>query len=168
MRNLIRFPLLLLLSLLLAACGAGGGTTSGTTGSTPTSASAPTNPPDNSSSCDPYSCIMPSPTAGGNASCTPSGFTLGVETFCADMLTLPKGGTITFKNDPASGTPHYLVIGKNGMAETEQGAPSLGATPRIISPGQSFTTGAWNTPGTYHISCQIHPTTMNLTITVTG
>jgi plastocyanin len=93
---------------------------------------------------------------------------LEVETFCAGAVSLTKGSTLTFMNDPASGTPHYLVIGRNGTAESEQGAPDFGASPRIISPGQSFTTGAWNTAGVFHVTCQIHPTTMNLTITVTG
>lgn len=95
--------------------------------------------------------------------------TMGATTFGTNSVTVPKGGTITFADDAATGTMHILVLGKDGMADTESGAPDFGGTSgKSINPGQSWTTPPWNTPGTYSVTCTIHPTTMTLTVTVTG
>ncbi len=95
--------------------------------------------------------------------------TMEAETFSSNTITITKGSTLTFTNDPNSGTEHILVLGTNGKADNEAGAPDFGGSSgKTIQPGSSFTTGAWNTPGTYHVTCLIHPTTMNLTITVNG
>jgi plastocyanin len=95
--------------------------------------------------------------------------TMGATTFGNNSVTVPKGGTITFSDDAATGTMHILVIGKNGVADTESGAPDFGGTSgQSINPGQSWTTPPWNTSGTYSVTCTIHPTTMTLTVTVTG
>ncbi len=94
---------------------------------------------------------------------------MGASTFSTTSISITKGSTITFTNDPNSGTEHILVIGDKGAPATEAGAPDFGgSTGTTIQAGSSFTTGAWNTDGTFHVTCIIHPTTMNLTITVTG
>ncbi len=95
--------------------------------------------------------------------------TMGATTFSVTSVTIPKGGTITFTDDAAMGTPHILVIGKDGTHEAEEGAADLGGeNGHMFQPGQSWTTPPWNTPGTYHVTCPLHPTTMTLTVTVTG
>lgn len=107
--------------------------------------------------------------SGGNSGSSPNTVTMGAETFSMDAITIAQGNTITFTNDQNSGTQHILVIGNQGTPANEAGAPDFGGTSgHTIQPGQSFTTGAWNTPGTYHVTCVIHPTTMNLTVTVMG
>jgi plastocyanin len=94
---------------------------------------------------------------------------MGATTFQANSITISKGQTITFTDDAATGTMHILVIGKNGVADTEDGAPDFGGTSgHSINPGQSWTSPPWNTPGTYSVTCTIHPTTMTMTVTVTG
>ncbi len=94
---------------------------------------------------------------------------MGATTFGTNTVTVPKGGTITFTDDAATGTPHILVIGKDGLPNDEAGASDLGgATGHSFQPGQSWTTPPWNTPGTYYVTCTVHPTTMTLTVTVTG
>ena len=95
--------------------------------------------------------------------------TLGASTFSSTSISITKGSTITFTDDQSNGAEHILVNGTNGTFQSETGAADLGGSSgHTLQPGDSFTTAAWNTPGTYHISCTIHPTTMNLTITVTG
>ncbi|HLW03592.1 MAG TPA: plastocyanin/azurin family copper-binding protein [Ktedonobacterales bacterium] len=84
-------------------------------------------------------------------------------------MTIKQGQTITFVDDKATGSEHILVIGKEGIAQTEAGAPNFkGSTGTTFQPGQSWTSPPWTTPGTYHVTCTIHPTTMNLTVTVTA
>ena len=95
--------------------------------------------------------------------------TMGASNFSPTSITISKGSTITFNNSQDSGTIHILVVGSNGTAESEAGAPDFGGTNgTTVEAGKSFTTGAWNTAGTFHVTCTVHPTTMNLTITVTG
>lgn len=104
-----------------------------------------------------------------NNSAASNTITMGASTFSPTSITISKGSTITFTNDPNSGTEHILVLGSQGNVQSQDGAPDFGGSNgTTIQPGKSFTTGAWNTAGTYHVTCTIHPTTMNLTITVTG
>jgi plastocyanin len=82
--------------------------------------------------------------------------------------TVKQGGTLTFHN-PGSGRGalHILVNGDQGAARREQGAASFGgAAGHRSERGDVWTTPVWSTPGTFHITCTIHPE-MNLTVTVT-
>ena len=105
-------------------------------------------------------------TSNSGNSCDPTHVTMTANTYCEDTITITKGSTITFIDDKNSGTEHILVIGKNGSAAAEQGAPDFGSNGKTFQAGDSWTTAAWNTTGTFHVTCTIHPTTMNLTITV--
>jgi plastocyanin len=94
---------------------------------------------------------------------------LGATMFETSSITISKGQVITFTDDASTGTMHILVIGKNGVPSAEEGAPDFdGDTGQSLNPGQSWTTPAWNRPGTYYVTCTVHPTTMTLTVTVTG
>jgi plastocyanin len=95
--------------------------------------------------------------------------TMGVNNFSSgDAITIKVGDTITFLTE-SGGTTHILVIGTQGSAETEAGAPSFnGSTGIQVDPGKSWVSPPWTTPGTYHVTCVVHPTTMNMTVTVTG
>lgn len=90
-------------------------------------------------------------------------------TFQSTTITISKGQTITFTDDATTGTPHILVIGKDGSPNDENGAPDFdGTTGKSFQPGDSWTSPPWNTPGTYYVTCTIHPTTMTLTVIVNG
>lgn len=103
------------------------------------------------------------PPAGGTS------ITLFASTFGTDSIALSRGSTLTFVDDANMGATHILVIGANGIAEEEAGAPDFGgAAGHTLMPGDTWTTLPWNQVGTYHISCLVHPATMNLTVTVTG
>jgi plastocyanin len=95
--------------------------------------------------------------------------TMGPNNFEQASITIKQGQTITFVDDKATGSLHILVIGKEGQAQSEPGAPDFkGTTGVSVEPGQSWTSPPWNTPGTYHVTCTVHPTTMNMIVTVTG
>lgn len=110
--------------------------------------------------------LLPLLAACGGTSTTT--ITMGATTFSASSITISTGMTLTFTDDAKTGSMHVLVLGTNGAAQTEAGAPDFGTGGHTFQPGQSWTTPAWNQAGTYHITCQIHPQTMNLTVTVTG
>jgi len=107
--------------------------------------------------------------AGAGAAKSSQTMMMGATTFQTTAVAVTKGGTITFTDDPSTGTPHILVVGKDGAASAEAGAPDFGgASGKSFEPGQSWTTSAWMTPGTYYVTCIVHPTSMTLTITVAG
>jgi plastocyanin len=88
------------------------------------------------------------------------------EKFAVDTVTIHRGDTLTFVND--SGWLHVIGPGDDGRLGSQPGAPNLGQRGAFVSEsGQRFVSGPWNTPGTYHITCSLHPE-MNITIIVTG
>jgi plastocyanin len=109
-------------------------------------------------------CVVQSaPAAAGNT------ITMGATTYNQTSITIKKGQTITFVDDKATGSMHILVIGVNGAAKPEAGAPDFnGSTGITFQPGQSWTSKPWDTPGVYDVTCIVHPLTMNLKVTVTG
>src|SRR5579875_691815 len=84
--------------------------------------------------------------------------------FAQSSVTLSKGCTLTLTDDAA--VTHIIMNGSwvNGNAEPKQepGAPSINMT---FTGNDTQSTPAWNTPGTYHLYCTIHPG-MNLTVIV--
>jgi plastocyanin len=81
-------------------------------------------------------------------------------------ITIKAGQFITFTDPAGSGGPHRLSMGLDGNYELEVGAPDE----LNQENGVDFALGTTKTytfaqPGTYHITCQIHPS-MNLTIQV--
>ncbi len=105
---------------------------------------------------------------GGNTAgaCDATHVTLQANTYCENSITISKGSTITFTDDKNVGTEHILIIGKNGSPDNEAGVPDFGSSGHTFQPGDSWTTPAWTMAGTFHVTCTIHPTTMNLTVTV--
>lgn len=80
-------------------------------------------------------------------------------------VTIHTGDTLTFVND--SRWLHVIGPGEDGRIASEPGAPSLGGRGAFLSEsGQTYTTATWNTPGTYHVTCSLHPE-MTVTVTVT-
>jgi plastocyanin len=85
--------------------------------------------------------------------------------FSKSSVTITQGQTLTFVDNSDI---HYLTTGEGGLYEKEPGAADMGGpTGHAIDAGQVWTTPPWTTPGTYHITCTIHPA-MNLTVMVTG
>ncbi len=87
------------------------------------------------------------------------------QNFVQPSITIPKGSTITLTND--SSALHIIANGSwvNGTAQPmqESGAPTVNNVQ--ISGNQSQTIGPFNTSGTYHLYCTVHPG-MNLIVVV--
>ena len=85
--------------------------------------------------------------------------------FAQSSITIPKGSTISLVSD--SGATHILANGSwvNGSPQPmqESGAPAVNNV-QVTSNG-SQTIGPFNTSGTYHFYCTIHPG-MSLTVIV--
>lgn len=91
---------------------------------------------------------------------------LGAMTFSPDNITIQKGQSITLNNQMA--TTHIISNGSwNGNTpdpHAESGAPTVNNV-MFSSANQTQTIGPFNTAGTYHYYCSVHPD-MNLTVTV--
>ncbi len=127
-------------SILLAACsrpGVTSGNTENTGGSTPSS-------------------------SGGGGEPTVH---MNDNNFVQNTVTVPKGQKLKLIDDSAA--PHVLQNGMwdNGVAKnlTEPGAPTVNNLQ--IAGNATAEIGPFNTAGTFHIYCTIHPG-MNLTVTV--
>jgi len=85
--------------------------------------------------------------------------------FAQLSVTIPKSSTITLVDD--SSALHIIANGSwvNGSPQSmqESGAPAVNNVQ--VTGNGSQTIGPFNTPGTYHLYCTVHPG-MNLTILV--
>ncbi len=76
-----------------------------------------------------------------------------------------KAGTALHLTDEQSGTTHLLCLGKDSQCDPNATGPQkLQGNPLQVDPGQSVDI-VFDTPGTYNITCTIHPG-MELTVTV--
>ncbi len=102
---------------------------------------------------------------GGSGSSTTT-VHMGNTNFTQSSVTIQKGGSITLVDD--ANVTHIISNGSwvNGTPRpaTEPGAPVV-KNLTFNSAGQSQTIGPFNTPGTYHYYCSVHPN-MNLTVVV--
>lgn len=101
-----------------------------------------------------------------DAAAAPDGaVAMAQDQFSAQTREIPVGERITFSN-AGSRTIHVLVLGKDGRAQSVPDAPSFGSGSRHRSDlGDRWTTPPWTTPGTFHVTCTLHPA-MNLTVVV--
>lgn len=105
--------------------------------------------------------------SSGSSTPTVYTVTMGATTFNSSSISVPKGSTITFTTEQG-GTAHNLVNGTSGQPHPETGSATFPTGGETVGPGQSWVSTAWNTAGTFHVTCTYHPTTMTLTVTVTG
>ena len=91
---------------------------------------------------------------------------LAATTFAQNSITIKKGDSLTLTNQ--TGTVHIIANGSwNGNTpnpKQEPGAPVVNNM-QFNSANQSQTIGPFNTAGTFHYYCSVHPG-MNLTVTV--
>jgi plastocyanin len=103
--------------------------------------------------------------SGGGSTGGGSTLSLGGTSFNgATSITITAGQAVTF--DDSSGGTHDLVTGTSGQFTAATGAPDEFSTKEglDLSAGDKKTV-TFNTAGTYHITCTIHPS-MQATITV--
>jgi plastocyanin len=82
--------------------------------------------------------------------------------FTQTVVTLHRGDKLTVVN--SSRDIHSIGPGQNGqIVSPVRGEPMTGY--HLMGTNDVYTTGPWQTPGTYHVTCSIHPM-MNLTVVV--
>ncbi len=100
--------------------------------------------------------------AGGQATISMAGASFVGNT----NISIKAGQSVTFDDPAGSGGPHRLSTGQDGNYTQQDGAPAELSDPN----GVDFALGTvksyvFDTPGTYNITCQIHPS-MNMVIVV--
>jgi len=89
-------------------------------------------------------------------------------TFDPTSISIKKGTRIKFSDVSQTGSLHILVIGFDGQEESLPGAPGFGGFAGTrLNRGENWISPPWNTAGTYHVTCTVHPL-MNLTVIVTS
>jgi hypothetical protein len=82
--------------------------------------------------------------------------------FSKDVVTLHRGQYLTLVD--SSRNIHAIGPGQNGhIVSRVRGEPMTGY--HLMETNAVYTTGPWLIPGTYHVTCSIHPM-MNLTVVV--
>jgi plastocyanin len=77
------------------------------------------------------------------------------------------GRRLEFSNT-SSRALHVLVLGANAQPRAQRGAPSFGGRSGHRSEvGDRWTTPSWDRPGTYRVTCTLHPS-MNLEVIVSS
>ena len=82
--------------------------------------------------------------------------------FTKDTVYLQRGQDLTFVD--SSRNIHEIGPGQNGViTRPVKGEPMAGI--HLMQTNTVYKTGPWLTPGTFYVTCGIHPT-MNLTVVV--
>jgi plastocyanin len=82
--------------------------------------------------------------------------------FSKDVVYLHRGDSLTFVD--SSHNIHVIGPGQNGQVVSPvRGEPLTGF--HLLTTNAPYKTGPWLTPGTFHVTCGVHPT-MNLTVVV--
>lgn len=98
---------------------------------------------------------MVAPAAGAALHHRPDGVIgMGHEGFSAKEIHIHVGDTITFQND--SRWIHIIGAGHDGHLAVPPAAEPVSSR-LLLEQNQSYTTGTWNTPGTYSMTCSVHP-----------
>jgi plastocyanin len=94
------------------------------------------------------------PTAGA-AVTKPADGVLGMshEHYTSEVVTVHRGDTLTLQN--TSRFAHTVGPGKDGHLADAAAVPVSGA--HLMQTNDVYTTGQWNTAGTYTLTCSVHP-----------
>ncbi|MDQ3896671.1 MAG: hypothetical protein M3326_05370 [Actinomycetota bacterium] len=85
------------------------------------------------------------------------------EAFAQPVATVERGEQLTLVND--SRLVHIIGPGRGGrIVSPAAGMPKLGF--ELMETNSVYTTGAWERPGTYQLTCSVHPR-MTLEVVVT-
>lgn len=75
------------------------------------------------------------------------------EDYASESVTVHVGDTLTLAN--SSRWAHTVGPGRGGTLRDKAGVPLTGAT--LMQTNDIVTTGRWNTPGTFFLTCSVHP-----------
>jgi plastocyanin len=85
------------------------------------------------------------------------------EAFSSKDVAVRCGDTLTMMNN--SRWAHIIGPGQDGLLVADKGVPVLHR--ELMETTDVYTTGAWDTPGTYYLTCSVHPE-MTVKVVVTG
>lgn len=85
------------------------------------------------------------------------------EKFASENVTVQCGQTLTMQND--SNWVHIIGPGRDGLLAPNPGVPITRR--KLTETGDVYRTGAWTKPGTFYVTCSIHPE-MTVKVVVTG
>ena len=83
----------------------------------------------------------------------PGAVGMGHEGYSVKVVTIHRGDRLTFTND--SRFIHIIGAGTGGHLTAPGSEPVRSRI--LVQTNQSYTTGAWNKPGVYHMTCSVHP-----------
>jgi plastocyanin len=103
--------------------------------------------------------------AAGPAVAKPSAGVLGMvhQGFSTTSVSVNCGQTLTMQND--SRWVHIIGAGKGGLLIPNKDVPVLDR--QLMETNDVYTTGAWDTPGTFYLTCSVHPD-MTVKVVVSG
>jgi plastocyanin len=87
------------------------------------------------------------------------------ENYATDTVTIKVGEPLTFINN--SHFLHVLTPGVDARTMDQAGMPAMDDAygTHVSETGDVYTTKNWDTPGTYHLTCTLHPE-MNVDVVV--
>ena len=104
--------------------------------------------------------------ACGQSSMAPNEVSMSAGDFSATSVTINAGQTVHFTDPAGIGGPHTICLGANGACDAQANGPlALTGDGFTMNPGDPAKDVTFDTPGTYKVTCSIHPA-MNLTVTV--
>ncbi len=83
----------------------------------------------------------------------PDALGMSHEHFAVDEVHVRCGQTLTMEND--SRWAHIIGPGQKGLLEADGNVPV--ARRQLMETNDVYTTGAWTKPGTYYLTCAVHP-----------
>lgn len=87
------------------------------------------------------------------------------ENYSTQTVTIRAGQPLTFVNN--SHFLHVLTPGTDARTMNQAGMPGMDDAygTHVSETGDVYTTKSWDTPGTYHLTCTLHPE-MNVDVVV--
>jgi plastocyanin len=94
--------------------------------------------------------------AAGVELTTPPATAIGMdhEVFTTEHVTIRQGDTVTLVNN--SRWVHIVGAGEGGRLDNTTSEVPVEFR-RLMETNDSYTTGKWNTPGEYYLTCSVHP-----------
>jgi plastocyanin len=104
--------------------------------------------------------------ACGQSSTTANEVSMSAGDFSATSVTIKAGEAVHFTDLAGIGGPHTICLGANGACDQSSTGPlTLTGDGFTMNPGDPAKDVTFDTPGTFKITCSIHPA-MNLTVVV--
>ena len=104
--------------------------------------------------------------ACGPSQSAPNEISMVTASFSTSTITIHAGQAVHFTDPAGTGATHIICLGEDGTCATAAQGPAVLQDPGFtINAGDQAQDVAFPSPGTYKITCSIHPS-MNLTVIV--